>query len=87
MKYSRKLHSEGKIDTLPWEKYLQPQPDHDTDSKFKIMPELEKEIKVGKPVYTEIVDTEEELKKKKEYLNWIEKEGKTQVKKTKEIEE
>jgi len=87
VKYSRKLHSEGKIDTLPWEKYLQPQPDHDTDSKFKIMPELEKEIKVGKPVYTEIVDTEEELKKKKEYLNWIEKEGKTQVKKTKEIEE
>jgi len=87
VKYSRKLHSEGKIDTLPWLKYLQPQPDHDTESKFKIMPELEKEIKVGKPVYTEIVDTEEELKKKKEYLNWIEKEGKTQVKKTKEIEE
>jgi len=87
VKYSRKLHNEGKIDTLPWEKYLQPQPDHDTNSKFKIMPELEKEIRVGKPVYTEIVETEEELKKKKEYLNWIEKEGKTQVKKTKEIEE
>ena len=50
VKYSRKLHSEGKIDTLPWLKYLQPQPDHDTESKFKIMPELEKEIKVGKPV-------------------------------------
>ena len=87
VKYTRKLHSEGKIDTLPWSKYLQPQPDHDTDKKFKIMPELEKEIKVGKPVYTEIVETEEDVKKKKEYLNWIEKEGKTQVKKTKEIEE
>ena len=87
VKYTRKLHSEGKIDTLPWLKYLQPQPDHANDSKFKIMPDLEKEIKVGKPVYTEIVETEEDLKKKKEYLNWIEKEGKTQVKKTKEIEE
>ena len=87
VKYTRKLHSEGKIDTLPWLKYLQPQPDHANDSKFKIMPDLEKEIKVGKPVYTEIVETEEDLKKKKEYLNWIEKEGKTQVKKTKEIGE
>ena len=68
-------------------KYLQPQPDHEAESKFQIMPDLEKQIKVGKPVYTEIVDTEEDLKKKKEYLNWMEKEGKQQIKKTKEIEE
>jgi hypothetical protein len=87
VKYTRKLLSEGKIDELPWMKYLQPQPDHEAESKFQIMPDLEKQIKVGKPVYTEIVDTEEDLKKKKEYLNWMEKEGKQQIKKTKEIEE
>ena len=57
------------------------------NSKFKIMPDLEKEIKVGKPIYTEVVEDQEELKKKREYLNWIEKEGKQQIKKTKEIQE
>jgi hypothetical protein len=65
---------------------LQPQPDHTDESNFKIMPALEKELKIGKPVYTEVVEKQKELKKKKEYLNWIEKEGKTQVKKSKEIE-
>ena len=65
VKYTRKLLSEGKIDELPWMKYLQPQPDHEAESKFQIMPDLEKQIKVGKPVYTEIVDTEEDLKKRK----------------------
>ena len=87
VKYTRKLLDEGKIETLPWMKYLQPQPDHETESKFKIMPDLEKEIKVGKPIYTEVVEDQEELKKKREYLNWIEKEGKEQIKKTKEIQE
>ena len=106
VKFSRKLLDEGKIETLPWMKHLQPQPDHKEDttkewqelyeevtaphenSKFKIMPDLEKEIKVGKPVYTEVLETnEEDLKKKKEYLNWMEKEGKQQIRKTKEIEE
>ena len=87
VKYTRKLLDEGKIETLPWMKYLQPQPDHETESKFKIMPDLEKEIKVGKPIYTEVVEDQEELKKKREYLNWIEKEGKQQIKKTKEIQE
>ena len=87
VKYTRKLLNEGKIETLPWMKYLQPQPDHETESKFKIMPDLEKEIKVGKPIYTEVVEDQEELKKKREYLNWIEKEGKEQIKKTKEIQE
>jgi cytolysin (calcineurin-like family phosphatase) len=52
------------------------------------MPELEKELKIGKPVYTEVLgNQEQDLKKKKEYLNWMEKEGKQQIKKTKEIEE
>jgi hypothetical protein len=106
VKFSRKLLDEGKIETLPWMKHLQPQPDHKEDttkewqelyeevtaphenSKFKIMPDLEKEIKVGKPVYTEVLETnEEDLKKKKEYLNWMEKEGKQQIRKTKEIVE
>ena len=87
VKYTRKLLDEGKIETLPWMKYLQPQPDHETESKFKIMPDLEKEIKVGKPIDTEVVEDQEELKKKREYLNWIEKEGKEQIKKTKEIQE
>jgi len=106
VKFSRKLLDEGKIETLPWMKNLQPQPDHKIDStkewqelyeevtaphensKFKIMPDLEKEIKVGKPVYTEVLENnEEDLKKKKEYLNWMEKEGKQQIRKTKAIEE
>jgi len=57
------------------------------DGKFQIMPDLEKELKIGKPIYSEVVETEEELKKKKEYLNWMEKEGNQQIKKSKEIEE
>jgi hypothetical protein len=86
LKYQRKLYRNGQIEQYPWIKYLQPQPDHTDESNFKIMPALEKELKIGKPVYTEVVEEQEELKKKKEYLNWIEKEGKTQVKKSKEIE-
>jgi hypothetical protein len=66
---------------------LQPQPDFVEDAKFQIMPDLEKELKIGKPIYSEIVETEEELKKKKFNLNWMEKEGKEQIKKSKEIEE
>jgi len=85
LKYQRKLYRKGQIDEYPWMKYLRPQPDYETENKFKIMPELETELK-GKPQYTEIVDDTENLKKKKEYLNWIEKEGKEQIKKTKEIE-
>jgi len=45
------------------------------------MPELENQLK-GKPQYTEIVDP-----KKKNLLNWMEKEGKEQIKKTKEVDE
>jgi hypothetical protein len=86
LKYQRKLYRNGQIEQYPWIKYLQPQPDHTDESNFKIMPALEKELKIGKPVYTEVVEKQKELKKKKEYLNWIEKEGKTQVKKSKEIE-
>ena len=40
VKYTRKLHSEGKIDTLPWLKYLQPQPDHANDSIHSFLPTL-----------------------------------------------
>jgi len=87
LKYQRKLFRKGQIDEYPWMKYLKPQPDFVEDSKFQIMPDLEKELKIGKPVYTEVVETEEELKKKKEILNWMEKEGKEQIKKSKEIEE
>ena len=87
LKYQRKLFRNGQIEQYPWIKYLRPQPDHDVD-KFQIMPELEKELKIGKPVYTEVLgNQEQDLKKKKEYLNWMEKEGKQQIKKTKEIEE
>jgi len=87
LKLQKWYHKVGKINELPWEKYLKPQPDFTDDSKFKIMPDLEKELKIGKPVYTEIVESEEELKKKKGYLNWMEKEGNQQIKKSKEIEE
>jgi hypothetical protein len=38
-------------------------------------------------MYTEVIESEEELKKKKAYLNWMEKEGNQQIKKSKEIEE
>jgi len=87
LKYQRKLFRNGQIDEYPWIKYLQPQPDFVEDGKFQIMPDLEKELKIGKPIYSEVVETEEELKKKKEYLNWMEKEGNQQIKKSKEIEE
>ena len=87
LKYQRKLFRNGQIEQYPWIKYLRPQPDHDVD-KFQIMPELEKELKIGKPVYTEVLgNQEQDLKKKKEYLNWMEKEGNQQIKKSKEIEE
>ena len=85
VKYQRKLQQQGKIEELPWMKYLKPVADFQDQSKFKIMPELETELK-GKPTYTEIVG-EDNLKKKTAYLNWIEKEGKEQIKKSKEIEE
>ena len=84
LKIQKWNHKVGKIDELPWMKYLEPQPDF-VDNKFQIMPELEQELK-GKPQYTEVIESEE-LKKKTGYLNWMEKEGKEQVKKTKEIEE
>ena len=84
LKYTRKLHEQGKIEEWPWTKYLKPQPDYGNE-KFQIMPELETELK-GKPTYTEVIDSQD-LKKKTTTLNWMEKEGKTQLKKSKEIEE
>ena len=84
LKTQKWYHKVGRINELPWMKYLEPQPDF-VDNKFQIMPELEQELK-GKPQYTEVIESEE-LKKKTGYLNWMEKEGKEQVKKTKEIEE
>ena len=77
----------NRIKEFPWMKYLEPQPDFVDDKKFQIMPELEKTLRVGKPIYTDVVESEEELKKKKGYLNWMEKEGNQQIKKSKEIEE
>ena len=85
LKIQKWNHKIGKIKELPWMKYLEPQPDFVEDKKFQIMPELENELK-GKPQYTEVVESEE-LKKKKDILNWMEKEGNQQIKKSKEIEE
>jgi len=85
LKYQRKLFRNGQIEEYPWTKYLKPQPDYVDDSKFKIMPELESELK-GKPQYTEVIESQEDLKKKKEYLNWMEKDGNQQIKKSKEID-
>ena len=85
LKLQKWYHKVGKIEELPWMKYLKPEPDFVTEPKFQIMPELENELKSGKPVYTEVVDTEE-VKKKKEILNWMEKEGKDQIKKSREID-
>jgi len=82
LKYTRKLKSLDKIKEWPWMHYLKPQPDFE-DSKFKIMPDLQDHINSGKPQYTEVVDS----KKKKEYLNWMEKEGKDQIRKSKEVDE
>ena len=86
LKYQRKLYRKGQIEEYPWTKYLKPQPDFVDDAKFQIMPELESQLK-GKPQYTEVIESEEDLKKKKEYLNWMEKDGNQQIKKSKEIEE
>ena len=83
VKYQRKLHQQGKIEELPWMKYLKPQADYQDESKYKIMPELEEELK-GKPQYTEIV---EDQKKRMTVTNWIEKDGKQQIKKSIEKEE
>ena len=71
----------GKIDELPWLKYLEPQPDFVEDKKFQIMPELER-LNKGKPQYTEVIDP-----KKKTLLNWMEKDGNQQIKKSKEMDE
>lgn len=82
LKYTRKLHKLGKIEDWPWTKYLLPVADYE-DKKYQIMPELENELK-GKPQYTEVV---EDQKKRTTVTNWIEKEGKTQIKKSIEKEE
>ena len=85
LKIQRRLLLKGVIQELPWINYLKPKPDFVEESKFQIMPELENQLK-GKHQYTEVIDPEEELKKKKELLNWMEKEGKDQIKKSKEID-
>src|SRR6056300_357350 len=85
LKLQKWNHKIGRIDNLPWMEYLEPKPDFVDDKKFQIMPELESELK-GKPQYTELVESEE-LKKKQQQLNWMEKEGNQQIKKSKEIEE
>jgi hypothetical protein len=85
LKIQRRLLLKGVIQELPWIDYLKPKPDFVEESKFQIMPELENQLK-GKHQYTEVIDPEEELKKKKELLNWMEKEGKDQIKKSKEID-
>ena len=85
LKYQRKLYRNGHIEEYPWTKYLRPIPDYTKESKFQIIPDLEQELK-GKSNYTEVIESED-LKKKKEYLNWMEKKGRQQVRKTKEIEE
>jgi hypothetical protein len=85
LKLQKWNHKIGRIDNLPWMEYLEPKPDFVDDKKFQIMPELESELK-GKPQYTELVESED-LKKKKQQLNWMEKEGNQQIKKSKEIEE
>ena len=82
LKYTRKLHKLGKIENWPWTKYLLPVADYE-DKKYQIMPELENELK-GKPQYTEVV---EDQKKRTTVTNWIEKEGKVQIKKSIEKEE
>jgi hypothetical protein len=81
LKIQRSLLLKGAIQKLPWIDYLKAKPDFVEESKFQIMPELENQLK-GKPQYTEVVDP-----KKKNLLNWMEKEGKEQIKKTKEVDE
>ena len=75
LKVQKIYHTLGRIDELPWLKYLQPKPDF-----------VDEKIDRSKPQYTEVIESEE-LKKKTGYLNWMEKDGKEQIKKTKEIEE
>ena len=82
LKYTRKLKGLGKIEEWPWTKFLKPVADYE-ESKYQIMPELEEELK-GKPQYTEIV---EDQKKRTTVTNWIEKEGKEQIKKSIEKED
>jgi hypothetical protein len=82
VKYVRKLQKQGKIEKAPWSKYLEPVADYE-ESKYKIMPELEEELK-GKPQYTEVV---QDQKKRTTVTNWIEKEGKQQIKKSIEKEQ
>ena len=62
LKTQRKLLSEGVIDSLPWEKYLE-EDDAATEA---------------------LKWAEEQEAKKKEMISWIEREGKEQVKKSKE---
>jgi len=75
LKVQKIYHTLGRIDELPWLKYLQPKPDF-----------VDEKIDRSKPQYTEVIESEE-LKKKTGYLNWMEKDGKEQIKKSKEIEE
>jgi hypothetical protein len=86
LKTQKWYHKINRIKELPWMKYLQPQPDFEQEKKFQIMPELEKTIRTGKPAYTEVVESEQIQKKKAEYLNWMEKDGNRQIKRSKEIE-
>ena len=81
LKIQRRLLLKGVIQELPWINYLKAKPDFVEESKFQIMPELENQLK-GRPQYTEVFDP-----KKKNLLNWMEKEGKEQIKKTKEVDE
>ena len=78
IKYQRKLRNQGLIKDWPWKKFLKAEPDFvEEESKFKIIPELEDELK-GKAQYTEVVEPAT--------VTWIEKEGKEQVKKSIEKE-
>lgn len=83
LKYTRKLHKLGKIEDWPWTKYLLPVADYEENNKFQIMPELENELR-GKPQYTEVIQNQ---KKRMTVTNWMEKEGKQQIKKSIEKEE
>ena len=81
LKLQRLLAEQGRIKNVPWLDYLSPQPDFVEDKKFQIMPELER-LNKGKPQYTEVIDP-----KKKTLLNWMEKDGNQQIKKSKEMDE
>jgi len=81
LKLQRLLAKQGRIKNVPWLDYLRPQPDFVEDKKFQIMPELEK-LNKNKPQYTEVIDS-----KKKTLVNWMEKDGNQQIKKSKEMDE